>query len=75
MANTTQVRKPCTINDLAALVGAIETLTMGEAEGTILRAQLDKAMLADKQANGYTARAEAAAMRAQINHFDCFKFA
>lgn len=49
MSNTTTERKPCTINDLAVLVGTIEALTMGDAEGKILRAQIDAAMTANKK--------------------------
>lgn len=64
MANTIAERKPCTINDLAVLVGTIECLTMGEAEGTILRAQIDRAMQADKKT--FHARNDRAALETQL---------
>lgn len=64
MANTVAERKPCTINDLAVLVGTIEALTMGDAEGKILRAQIDQAMAAAKKT--FHARNDRRALEAQV---------
>ena len=64
MANTVAERKPCTINDLAVLVGTIEALTMGEAEGKILRAQIDAAMAAAKKT--FHARNDRSALVLQV---------
>ena len=66
MSNTVTIRKPCTINDLAKVAGTIDSLTMGEIEGEMLHKLIDKAMAADKKADGYFGRAQAAALEAQV---------
>lgn len=68
--NTITERKPCTIHDLAGLVGTIDALTMGDAESSILCAQIDRAVAADKQA--FHARNDRRALETQIRHDDIF---